>query len=87
MHETVDNPEIRTGVQEFMDLLEDHEKKTEHLLLDVLDFSLKPKELRALAQAFEQVGRKAHEEEGWPEIRWWVRGRSEKAREGGFVHV
>ena len=81
VHETVDNPEMKAGVQEFIDLLDDHEKKTEHLLLDVLEFTLKPKELRALAHAFEQVAQRAHQEEGWPEIRWWVRDRPEQSRE------
>ena len=63
---------IGIAIQNFIDRLEDHEKKTERLLLDVLEFNLKPKELLALSQTFEQVAQKAHEEEGWP-TDWWVR--------------
>ena len=57
---------IHLASQSFIDLLEDHEKKTDRLLLDVLQFNLRPKELKALAQAFQEVAQKAHEEEDWP---------------------
>ncbi len=57
---------IKLASYSFIEFLEDHEKKVDRLLLDVLEFSLKPKELKALAEAFEKVAQKAHEEEGWP---------------------
>lgn len=49
-----------------IELLEDHEKKEDRLLIDVLQYSLKPQELRSLAHAFGQVAQKAYTEEGWP---------------------
>lgn len=57
---------IQIASESLIELLEDHEKKVSRLLLDVLEFNLKPQELKALAQAFEAVARKAREEEGWP---------------------
>ena len=63
---------VRFAVEWLIDLLDDHERKTNHLLLGVLEYSLKPKDLKALAEAFEQVARRAYEEEGWPKA-WWER--------------
>jgi iron-sulfur cluster repair protein YtfE (RIC family) len=61
---------IRIAVGGFLELLEDHEKKVERLLIDVLEFNLSPKELKGLAEAFYELARKAHEEEGWPIPPW-----------------
>lgn len=54
---------IGFSAQAFVDLLEDHEKKEDRLLIDVLEFSLKPKELKELARAFGQVAWKVYKEE------------------------
>jgi len=54
---------ITLASQSFIDLLEDHEKKEDRLLIDVLEFSLKPQELKNLAQAFQKVAWKAYQEE------------------------
>lgn len=43
-------------------LLEDHEKKEDRLLIDVLGFSLKPEELKELARSFQRAAWKLHEE-------------------------
>ncbi len=59
--------EIKIDSYAFIDLLEDHEKKVQRLLLDVLEFSLGPKELAVLAQKFQEIAQRAHEEEGWPD--------------------
>ena len=61
---------IALASEAFIDFLEDHEKKEDRLLIDVLDFSLKPKELKALAGELQQVAQKATTEEGWPLSRW-----------------
>ncbi len=65
-YEQVDWVSVRISSCAFIDLLEDHEKQTARLLLDVLGFNLKPKELEKLAHEFEQVAKRAYEEEGWP---------------------
>ncbi len=57
---------IQLAVHAFSELLEDHEKKTQRLLLDVLEFNLKPQELKGLAEELTQVAQKAYTEEGWP---------------------
>lgn len=76
--ELIQDPEILNwqgitlAVEAFLNLLEDHEKKEDRLVLDVLQYSLMPKELEKLIRDFQQVARKAHEEEGWP-VPWWQR--------------
>lgn len=62
---------IRFAAEALADLLEDHEKKEERLLIDVLQYSLKPDRLRALAKEFHEVAKRAHAEEGWPAAAWW----------------
>ncbi len=57
---------IRLAAESLMERLEDHRKKERRLILDVLEYSLKSKELKDLAGEFEEVARRAHEEEGWP---------------------
>ncbi len=64
---------IRIAVSAFLELLEDHEKKVERLLIDVLEFNLSPEELKRLADAFYELARKAHEEEGWPIPPWGIK--------------
>lgn len=61
---------LALAAQSFIDLLEDHEKKEDRLLLDVLEFSLKPKELKALASTLHDVAQKAVTEEGWSPEGW-----------------
>ncbi|MBI3615164.1 MAG: hemerythrin domain-containing protein [Candidatus Omnitrophica bacterium] len=43
--------EVAGASRLFVDLWEDHEKKEDRLLLDVLEFGLRPQELNGLAQA------------------------------------
>ena len=57
---------IELAVDGFRCLLEEHEKLGDHLLLDVLRYSLAPKELDRLMEVYRRVEEKAHEEEGWP---------------------
>ena len=56
--------------EDFIDLLDDHEKKEDRLLINVLDLSLQPKELKALAGALQEVAQKAVTEEGWLSSKW-----------------
>lgn len=58
--------EIHIAAEAFIHLLDEHEKLEERLLLDVLRYNLKPKELEPLAEAFRKVAETAYEEEGWP---------------------
>ncbi|MBI3332466.1 MAG: hemerythrin domain-containing protein [Candidatus Omnitrophica bacterium] len=48
--------------QKFVDLLEEHEKKEEQLLIRVLEISLKPNELIELAHGFHQMAWKIFRE-------------------------
>ncbi|MBI3292716.1 MAG: nitrite reductase, copper-containing [Elusimicrobia bacterium] len=64
---------ISIASEAFIELLEDHDRKIERLLLDVLRFSMNGRELKKLAQDFQMVAQKAHEEEGWPKTQWGVR--------------
>ena len=73
---------IRMAVNGFLDQLEEHERLTSGLTLDVLLYSLKPHELHNLGKAFEEVARKAHEEEGWP-VAWWNRPLPKRHRKHG----
>ena len=61
---------IELAVQAFLFLFDEHEKVEDRLLLDVLHFNLSHKELKALAEGYQQVAKKAHQEEGWP-TPWW----------------
>ena len=51
------------AAQAFVDLLEDHERKEDRLLIDALEFGLKPDELKGLAKAFQQIAWKAYKEQ------------------------
>lgn len=57
---------IELAVEGFLYLLEEHEKLGDHLLLDVLQYSLNRKERTSLMEAYRKVAERAHEEEGWP---------------------
>jgi len=57
---------IRSAGRTLMRFLEEHEKKQERLLLDILRYSLNPQELEALTKAFQEVAEKAYTQEGWP---------------------
>ena len=61
---------IELAVQSFLYLFEEHEKVEDRLLLDVLKFNLSQKELKTLAEAYQQVAERARQEEGWP-TPWW----------------
>lgn len=68
--DALDWQKIPFAAESFINLLEEHERLEDRLLLDVLRHSLKSNELKLLSQAFRQVAEKAHAEEGWP-IPWW----------------
>lgn len=57
---------IGLAVEAFVDLLEDHERKEEKLLIHVLGKNLRPKVLAGLTEGFQQVAQRAYVEEGWP---------------------
>ncbi len=65
--EHVDWVAIHVAAEGLINLMEDHQNKERHLILDVMGFSLKLKNLKELAGEFENVGRRIHEEDGWPE--------------------
>ena len=48
--------------QEFINLLEDHERKENQLLIHVLESSLKPNELLQLAQEFHRMAGEIYRE-------------------------
>ena len=54
---------IAVAGREIVDLLEDHERKEDQLLINVLDSSLKPQELMALARGFQKATWKAYSEQ------------------------
>lgn len=64
--ERIDWQMVTLASEAFLHLLEEHEKKEDRLLVDVLEHSLKPKQLKGLAQQFQEVAQKAYAEEGWP---------------------
>ncbi len=78
--EGLDWEKITLSGRLLIDLLEDHEKKEDRLLIDVLEFSLKPKELLGLAGAFQQISQKAYTEEGWPGFAWPRKDHSRKVQ-------
>lgn len=57
---------IQLAVEAFIDLLEDHEKKEEKLLIHVLERNLKVKARAELVEEFQRVAQRAYAEEGWP---------------------
>lgn len=57
---------IKLGVEKFLQMEVEHEKLGDHILLDVLRYSLNRRQLAALADAYREVAKRAHEEEGWP---------------------
>lgn len=61
---------IQLAAEGFVDLLEDHEKKEEKLLIHVLEKNLKPKARAELAEEFQRVAQRVYVEEGWPERRF-----------------
>ena len=65
-YDNLDWEEIKMASYSFMEILEDHEKKVNRLLVDILGFNLTSKELKTLGEAYERVAQKAREEEGWP---------------------
>ena len=64
--EQLDWEAVTIASDSLLELLEDHENETNRLLMDLLQEHLTPKELKALGEAFQEVARKAYEEEGWP---------------------
>jgi iron-sulfur cluster repair protein YtfE (RIC family) len=54
-HEPFDWEKVAQAGQRFVDLLEDHEKKEEQLLIRVLGKALKPQELMTLARQFRTI--------------------------------
>jgi len=53
--ETLDWKIVAQTGQQFIELLEDHERKEEQLVINVLNSSLKPQELMQLAQGFQKA--------------------------------
>ncbi|MBI3616328.1 MAG: hemerythrin domain-containing protein [Candidatus Omnitrophica bacterium] len=53
--ESFDWKEVARAGQRFVNLLEEHERREDQLLIHVLESSLKPQELKNLARAFQQI--------------------------------
>ena len=58
----VDWDKISLACEGFISLFENHEKTEERLMIDVLELSLKPKEIKALTQFLNQASRSESEE-------------------------
>ncbi len=68
--EAANDQGITMAADGLIEILEDHQKKEDRLLIDVLKFNLKPTELKELSRAYSRVAQKAYEEEGWPRSLW-----------------
>ncbi len=61
--ENINWRQVSESGEKFMRALGEHERQEEHMLKDVLEASLKPRELMKLAEGFHQVTWKAFQEE------------------------